>query len=46
MKTLMSVYNFSHKAKQVGTPSYWFATEIINDRQPEGTRVREGAGYA
>jgi len=24
----------------------WSATEISNDRAPQGTRVREGAGYA
>jgi len=46
MKSVKSLHNFSLRAKQVAMPSYWFATEICNDRQPEGIRVREGAGYA
>jgi len=46
MKSIKSLHSFSCNAKQVGMPSYWFATTISNDRQPEGIRVREGAGYA
>lgn len=47
MKTVTSQHCFSQVAKQAGfMPTYWSAIEISNDRQPENSRVLEGAGYA